>query len=359
MNSAIQNLRPEPDLLQQFAGKVMGDIGGAFAVLLSYIGDQTGVYQTMRDLGRSTSSEIAVAAGVDERYLREWLSAQAAAGYVIYHETNDSFSLSAEQATVLAHEGHPACMQGFFQLLVSQYMTQEAAVETFRTGAGRPWGAHNGSCFCGTDRFFRPGYAANLVESWLPALDSVVDKLTRGARVADIGCGHGSSTVLMAQSFPDTIFHGYDFHGPSIAAARERARDEGVEANTRFTTVDVKYISERNFDLICMFDALHDMGDPVGAARHIRNCLTPNGTLMLVEPLAGDTLSDNLHLLGQVFYSASTLICTPASKAQDVGLALGAQAGEKRLTAVLQEAGFTRIRRAAQTDTNMVLEARP
>jgi 2-polyprenyl-3-methyl-5-hydroxy-6-metoxy-1,4-benzoquinol methylase len=344
--------------LNAFVGKVMEDIGGSFAVLLSFMGDQTGVYRTLRDIGPCTTTELATLSKVDERYLREWLSAQAAAGYVVYHDQDDTFSLTPEQAIVLAQEGHPACMQGLFQQLVSQLTTHDQAINTFRSGAGRDWGEHHACCFCGTDRFFRPGYAANLVDSWLPALEGITAKLRQGAKVADVGCGHGSSTVLMAQSYPQSIFYGYDFHEPSIQAATHKATDAGVSSNTHFVTSSAKTIDEGGFDLICMFDALHDMGDPVGAAAHLRECLRPDGTLMLVEPLAGDALSDNLHLLGQIFYSASTVICTPASRAQEVGLALGAQAGERRLTEVLKQAGFTRVRRAAETETNMVLEAR-
>jgi len=345
--------------LNAFAGKVLGDIGGSFAVLLSYMGDQTGVYRTLRDIGPCSTTELARLSKVDERYLREWLSAQAAAGYVVFREEDDTFSLTPEQAVVLAQEGHPACMQGFFQLLVSQFTTHDKAVDVFRTGAGRPWGEHDGCCFCGTDRFFRPGYAANLVGSWLPSLEGITQKLSAGAKVADVGCGHGSSTILMAQAYPSSRFYGYDFHAPSINTATDKAAAAGVAENAHFVTSSAKEITEKDFDLICMFDALHDMGDPIGAARHLRECLRPEGTLMLVEPLAEDDLVRNLHLLGQVFYSASTLICTPASRAQEVGLALGAQAGEQRLKAVLNQAGFQHVRRATQTDTNMVLEARP
>ena len=359
MDGSTQALSVDEQRLQAYAGKVLGDIAGAFAVLLSYIGDETGIYRKLRELGPTTCRALATAANVDERYLREWLSAQAAGGYVTYHAADDTFSLTPEQAIVLAQEGHPACMIGFMQAVVAQYATYDKAIEVFRTGVGRLWGEHHACCFTATDRFFRPGYAANLVTSWLPALDGVVAKLERGAKVADIGCGHGSSTTLMARSFPKSTFVGSDFHAASIEAAQEKAAAEGVTANTRFTTERVKDMTESDFDLACLFDALHDMGDPVGAARRIRECLKPDGTLLLVEPLAGDKLEDNLHVLGQVFYSASTLVCTPASRAQEVGLALGAQAGEKRLTAVLREAGFTRIRRATQTDTNMVIEARP
>lgn len=353
VNSTVNEER-----LHAFAGKVLGDLGSAFAVLLSYIADRTGVYRALKSRGRCTSAALAQACGVDARYLREWLSAQAAAGYVTYHAEDDTFSLTPEQGVVLAQEGHPACMQGFMQMVVAQYATHEEAVEVFRSGAGRSWGEHHDCCFCGTDRFFRPGYAAHLVDAWLPALDGVTDKLARGAKVADVGCGHGSSTVLMAKAFPKSNFHGMDFHAPSIEAARGHATAEGVTANTRFHAVRAKDIAEGEFDLVCMFDALHDMGDPVGAARHIKSRLAPDGTFMLVEPLASDRLEDNLHLIGQVFYSASTLVCTPASRAQEVGLAIGAQAGERRLREILNEAGFTRVRRVAQTETNMVLEAR-
>ncbi|MFY0991147.1 class I SAM-dependent methyltransferase [Halomonas sp. C05BenzN] len=359
MDSATLSVQVNEERLDAFFGKVMEDIGGAFAVLLSFLGDQTGVYRTLRDIGPCSTTELARLSKVDDRYLREWLSAQAAAGYVVYHPEADAFSLTPEQAIVLAQEGHPACMQGFFQLLVSQFTTHDKAVDTLRSGSGRAWGEHHGCCFCGTDRFFRPGYAVHLVDTWLPALEGVTDKLAAGAKVADVGCGHGSSTMLMARAFPNATFHGYDFHAPSIDIAREQAAAAGVATNTGFITSTAKDIADGDFDLICMFDALHDMGDPVGAARRLRECLKPDGTLMLVEPLAGDRLADNLHLLGQIFYSASTLICTPASRAQEVGLALGAQAGERRLAEILKEAGFRQVRRATQTEVNMVLEARP
>jgi 2-polyprenyl-3-methyl-5-hydroxy-6-metoxy-1,4-benzoquinol methylase len=354
----MQNMQVDDERLNAFAGKVLEDIGGSFALLLSYMGDQTGVYRTLRDIGPCTVTELAKLSGVDERYLQEWLSAQAAADYVVYHEEDGTFSLTPEQAVVLAQEGHPACMQGVFQQLVSQFTTHDQAVDIFRSGDGRDWSDHHRCCFCGTDRFFRPGYAANLVNAWLPELEGVTQMLQEGARVADVGCGHGSSTVLMAQAFPNSAFFGYDFHAPSIAEAANKAAAAGVASNTHFITSSAKEIAERNFDLICMFDALHDMGDPVGVARQLRQCLSPAGTLMLVEPLAGDQLTDNLHLLGQIFYSASTIICAPASRAQEVGLALGAQAGEKRITEILKQAGFKHVRRAAETDINMVLEAR-
>jgi 2-polyprenyl-3-methyl-5-hydroxy-6-metoxy-1,4-benzoquinol methylase len=355
---AIIERQVDEQRVQDLADKAASDAASALGVLLSYMGDQTGIYRAMRNVGRCEVAVLADAAQVDERYLLEWLSAQAAAGYVTYHGEDETFSLSPEQAIVFAEEGHPACLQGFFQVAVAQFATHDIAVETLRTGTGRGWGEHHSCQFCGTDRFFRPGYAANLVEAWLPALDGVVAKMTKGARVADVGCGHGSSTVLMAQAFPASTFFGVDFHGPSIEAARSKAEEGGVSSNTQFLTAGAADYAEEDLDLVCMFDALHDMGDPVGVARHIRQSLRPDGTFMLVEPLAGDSLSENLHVVGHIFYSASTLICTPASRAQEVGLALGAQAGQARLTEVLTQAGFKSVRRAAETATNMVLEAR-
>lgn len=355
--SAANSTDAATERLMEFAGKVMGDVGSAFATLLAFIGDQTGVFAALRDTGRCDSATLAKAAKVDARYLREWLCAMAASSYVTYHADDETFSLTPEQATVFAQEGHPACMQGLIQLAVAQMTTHDKAIEVFASGRGRPWGEHHGCCFCATDRFFRPGYAVNLVDVWLPALEGVVAKLERGARVADIGCGYGASTALMAKAFPRSTFYGFDFHAPSIAIAQAQAQKAGL-ANTIFETVGARDITQNNFDLICMFDALHDMGDPVGIARHLRTRLAPDGVFMLVEPLAGDSLTENLHVLGQLYYSASTLICTPASRAQEVGLALGAQAGQKRLTEVLNAAGFSRVRRAAQSDANMVLEAR-
>jgi len=243
--------------------------------------------------------------------------------------------------------------------VVSTYLDEPKATEVFRSGEGLPWSDHNGCLFCGTERFFRPMYAANVIENWLPALDGVVAKLESGGKVADVGCGHGSSTILMAQAFPNSTFHGFDFHEASIEHACDRARNAGVAGNTIFEVVTAKEYPGSDYDLVAIFDALHDMGDPVGASSHILSSLKGDGTFMLVEPAAGDALEDNLHPLGQIYYSFSTMICTPASRAQEVGLALGAQAGEKRLTEVLREGGFTRVRRAAETPTNMVLEARP
>jgi SAM-dependent methyltransferase len=341
--------------LNQLIGKVIGDVAGALGLFLSYIGDQAGVFAALDGAGRLTADELAARTGYNRKYLHQWLGSMAAAGYVTLHPDDESFSLTPEQALVFAREGQPACMQGFFQAVVSQYEANQRAVETFKSGKGRPWSDQTPCCFCGTDRFFRPGYAANLVEAWIPSLSGVEGKLKRGAKVANIACGHGSSTVLMAQAYPASTFHGFDFHPPSIEEARAKAAAAGV-TNAEFHVAMAQDYPGEGYDFACIFDALHDMGDPVGAARHIRSTLAPGGTFMLVEPLAGDAMAENMHPIGQIFYAFSTTVCTPASLAQDVGLGLGAQAGEKRLTAVLGEAGFASVRRAAETPTNMVLE---
>ena len=338
-------------------GKVMGDVGGAIGLLMAYIGDQAGVYQALEEHGPCTHTALAERAGLDERYLREWLSSNAAMGYVDYDADGDTFSLSPEQAAIFAHDGEPTCMQGFFQAVVGQMATHDTAVEVFRSGRGRPWGEHHTCCFCGTDRFFRPGYVANLVENWIPALDGVAAKLEAGAHVADIGCGRGSSSLLMAEHYPNSNIHGFDFHQPSILAAREEAQAKQL-SNVDFRVSTAKEFSGNEYDLICIFDALHDMGDPLGAAKHIRDSLKPDGTFMLVEPMAGDSLGENLNLLSGIYYGFSTTVCVPTSRAQEVGLGLGAQAGEARLTEILHQAGFSRVRRATETPTNMVLEAR-
>lgn len=337
-------------------GKVMGDVGGAMGLFMAYIGDQAGVYRALEEAGRCSDAELARRTGLSQRYLREWLSANAAFGYVDYDSEADCFSLNPEQAALFAHEGDPTCMQGFFQAVVAQYATHETAVDVFKTGRGRPWGEHHQCCFCGTDRFFRPGYAMNLVSNWIPALDGVEEKLRAGAKVADVGCGLGSSTLLMAESYPNSIIHGYDFHPPSIDEAHHKAAAAGLD-NVDFQVSTAKTFPGQGYDLVCIFDALHDMGDPVGAARHIRESLKPGGVFMLVEPMAGDSLGENLNLLSGIFYGFSTTVCVPTSKSQEVGLGLGAQAGERRLTEVLTDAGFTHVRRATQTPTNLVLEA--
>jgi len=344
--------------LEAFSGKVLGDVASAVGLLMAYLGDQAGVYDAMDGAGPISCEALAQKTGLHPRYLREWLSANTVAGYVDYDPSNDTFSLSPEHATVLAREGQPMCMQGFFQSVISQFETHDKAVETFKSGKGRPWSEQPACCFCATDRFFRPGYEANLIDFWIPALDGVKERLENGGKVADIGCGHGSSTILMAKTYPQSTFVGIDFHEPSIVAAREKAAKAGV-SNIAFHVAAAKDFPGDDYDFACIFDALHDMGDPIGAAAHIRDSLKPDGVFMLVEPMAGDSLAENMNPLSQIFYSFSTTACLPASLAQEVGYGLGAQAGEKRLTAVLKEGGFNQVRRATETPTNMVLEARP
>ena len=352
-------MQSNPLSLEELAGKVGGDAGGALGVLLAYIGDQSGVYKALEEHGPINSAELAQKTGLDQRYLQEFLSANTAHSYVTYHQESGAFSLSPAQAAVFAHEGEPTCMQGFFQAIVSQYATHEAAVETFKTGKGRPWGDHDRCCFSGTDRFFRPGYEANLLDAWIPALEGVDDKLSAGAKVADIACGHGSSTIMMAQKYPGSTFHGFDFHGPSIEEANQKAKSAGL-SNVEFHVSSAKEIPDNQYDFACIFDALHDMGDPVGAATRIREILAEDGTFMLVEPMAEDSLEENLEKnpMSGAYYSFSTLVCVPTSKSQEVALQLGAQAGQARLTKVLNEAGFSSVRRTSENQSNMVLEVR-
>jgi SAM-dependent methyltransferase len=350
MSEAIDEAR-----LEQQIGKVIGDVAGAMSLFMAYLGDQAGVFAAMDGAGPLTCDALAAKTGLNPKYLHEWLGSVSAAGYIAFHSHNETFELTPEQALVFSREGQPACMQGFIQIVFSQFEMLDKAVDTFKSGKGRPWSEHSQCCFCGTDRFFRPGYAANLVDNWIPALDGVEAKLKAGAKVADIGCGHGSSTILMAQAYPNSTIHGIDFHAPSIDAARAKAVQAGV-TNVKFEVASAQDYPGEGFDFACIFDALHDMGDPVGAARHIRETLAPGGTFMLVEPMAGDSMAENMHAVGQIFYAASCTVCTPASLAQPVGLGLGAQAGQKRLTEVCREAGFANVRRAAETPTNMVLE---
>jgi SAM-dependent methyltransferase len=344
--------------LEELTGKVVTDVAGSMGLLMAYLGDQLDLYSALAEICPATSQELAESTGMKERYLREWLSANVAGGYIDYDPAGQKFTMTPEQAIIFAAEGDPHCMQGFFQAVVSGYTDIPRATDAIRSGTGLPWGDHSECLFCGTERFFRPMYAANLVESWLPALDGVIEKLESGAKVADVGCGHGSSTIIMAQAFPKSTFHGFDFHPPSIEHAREHARAAGVASNTIFEVTTAKEYPGENYDLVAIFDALHDMGDPVGAAEHVASTLAEGGTLMLVEPFAEDDLEDNSHPLGQIYYSFSTVVCVPNSLSQEVGLALGAQAGEKRLTEVLNEGGLGQVRCAATTPTNMVLEAR-
>jgi 2-polyprenyl-3-methyl-5-hydroxy-6-metoxy-1,4-benzoquinol methylase len=343
--------------LEQFMGQFVQDFGGAATAPLVLIGDKLGLYKAMADGEPVTPAQLAERTGCRERYLREWLSQQAASGYVEY--ADGAFRLPPEQAMALAHDDSPAFIPGAFQLLSAIIHDEPAITERFRSGAGLGWHEHHHDLYEGTERFFRPGYLANLTSAWLPALDGVVERLEAGARVADIGCGHGTSTIVMAQAYPRSEFVGSDYHEGSIEAARRAAERAGVADRVRFEVAPAKGFAGGPYDLVCVFDALHDMGDPVGAARHVRSQLADDGTWLVVEPFAGDTLEENLTPVGRVYYAGSTMLCTPASLSQEVGLALGAQAGQARLTEVLHEGGFTRVRRAAETPFNIVLEARP
>jgi SAM-dependent methyltransferase len=346
------------DAMQQLLGQLVTDLGAAVNGALVVLGDRLGIYRSLAEIGRATSQELAAKTGLDERQLREWLSAQAASGYITYDAAGATFSLTPEQAAVFADPNSPVAMTGGFYSISAVYHDEPVVAESFRTGSGVPWGAHHACLFCGVERFFRPGYEANLCSNWIPALDGVEDKLTSGTTVADIGCGHGASTLIMARAFPNSKFYGFDNHPASIAAAKRHSEEQGV-GNVEFHVATAKDFPGHGYGFATIFDALHDMGDPVGAASHIQRSLDPNGTFMIVEPLAGDSLVENLNPVGRVYYGFSTMVCTPASLSQEVGLALGAQAGEKRLNAVLSEAGFTQVRRATETPFNMVLEARP
>jgi SAM-dependent methyltransferase len=345
--------------LEAFMGQVLSDMGATISAPLMMIGEKLGLYRAMAGAGPLTSQEVADRSGAGERYVREWLANQAAGGYVTYDPATDRFTLPDEHALALADEDSPFYILGVFDSIASLYADEDKILEAFRTGSGFGWHQHDSRLFRGTERFFRPGYRAHLVTEWIPALDGVKDKLERGAKVADVGCGHGASTVIMAGAFPNSRFHGFDYHAPSIERARQAAGEAGVSDRASFDVATAKGYSGTGYDLVCVFDCLHDMGDPVGASAHVLETLDADGTWMIVEPFAGDRLQDNLNPVGRVFYGASTVICTPASLDQEVGLALGAQAGESRLRKVLTHGGFTRVRRAAETPFNMVLEARP
>lgn len=340
--------------LNALLGTMVGDIGAAATAALVLIGDKLGLYRALAQ-GAITSTRLAELTGTTERYVREWLSAQAASGYVSCNPSTGTFWLSPEQAAVFADEESPVLMTGGFYSISAVFADEPMLVEAFKSGKGLGWGDRCNCLFCGVERFFRPGYRGHLVSGWLPALDGVVAKLERGARVADVGCGHGVSTMIMAEAFPNSEFFGYDFHEASIDHARNHAKDVG---NLRFETARAQSFEGSDFDLITIFDAFHDMGDPAGAAAHARRALKSDGTLMLVEPMAGDSLADNLNPVGRVYYAFSTSVCVPCSMGQEVGAALGAQAGEKRLADILRGAGFTKVRRAAETTFNMVIEAR-
>jgi SAM-dependent methyltransferase len=344
--------------LEAFVFRAVDEIGATLNAALVVMGDKLGLYRALAGAGPLTPDELAQRTGTAERYVREWLNNQAAGGYVEYDPATGRYTLPPEQAVALTDESSPAYIPGFFQIAVGSVLDSPRITEAARTGAGIGWHDHVHDVHEGCERFFRPGYNANLLSSWLPALDGVVEKLERGANVADVGCGHGASTILMAKAFPNSTFAGSDYHDGSIETARQRGQDAGVAERVTFEVAPAAGYSGTGYDLVTMFDCLHDMGDPAGAARHVRETLAPDGTWMIVEPAAGDRVEDNLNPVGRAYYGFSTLLCTPASLSQDVGLALGAQAGEARIRDVVVSGGLSRFRRATETPFNLVFEAR-
>jgi SAM-dependent methyltransferase len=345
--------------LHEFVMKAVGEMGAAMNAALIIIGDKLGLYKAMAGAGPMTSAEVAAKTKTTERYVREWLSAQAAGGFVTYDEASGKFTLPPEQTMALADEQSPVFLPGFFEIVSACIKDEPKVTEAFRTGKGLGWHEHDHCLFAGTERFFRPNYRAHLISEWIPALGDTLAKLKAGARVADVGCGLGTSTILMAEEYPKSTFVGFDYHPQSIEMARAAATKAGVSDRVKFEVAKAKDYPGKGYQLVAFFDCLHDMGDPEGAARHVLETLDPDGVWMIVEPFAHDKLQDNLNPIGRVFYGASTMLCTPASLSQEVGLGLGAQAGEGRLSTILKNAGFSRVRRAAETPFNIVLEARP
>lgn len=358
--SVIQEERElDPERLMAFVFRAVGEVGATLNTALVVMGDKLGLYRALAGAGPLTSGELAQRAGVSERYVREWLNAQAAGGFVEYDPDTARYALPPEQTAALTDESSPAFLPGFFQIALGSVLDSPRITEAAKSGTGIGWHDHVSDVHEGCERFFRPGYNANLVSSWLPALDGAVEKLERGARVADVGCGHGASTILMAQAFPNSTFVGSDYHDASIATARRRAAEAGVSDRVRFEVAPAASYTGKDYDLVTMFDCLHDMGDPIGAARHVRGSLSPDGSWLIVEPAAGDRVEENLNPVSRAYYAFSTLLCTPSSLSQEVGLALGAQAGEARIRNCVTSAGFGRFRRVAETPFNLVFEARP
>jgi SAM-dependent methyltransferase len=349
---------PNMEKLNALVGKLVGDVGASIGGASILLGDRLGLYKAMADGVPVTPSELAKKTKLHERYVREWLCGQAASGYIDFNADKETFSLSPEQAMAFAEEGSPAFFAGAFDVVQSTYLDEPKVAEAFRTGKGVGWHEHSKCLFSGTERFFRPGYNANLVPNWIPALEGVEAKLKAGAKVADVGCGHGASTIVMAQAYPKSKFFAFDYHKPSIDRAKVLAEEAGVADRITFAQASAKDFPAKEYDLVAFFDCLHDMGDPVGAGKHVKESLASDGSWMIVEPFACDKLKDNLNPVGCVYYHASTFICTPASLSQEVGLGLGAQAGEHRLRQVALEAGFKRFRRATETPFNMIFEVR-
>ncbi|RAH99378.1 SAM-dependent methyltransferase [Acuticoccus sediminis] len=358
MDQPITTARLDEQRLEAFVGRMLGELGAAGSITLARIGDRLGLYKALHAKGPMTSAELAAETGCAERYVREWLAQQAASDYLTYDPDTRRFTLPAEHAMVFAVEDSPVFMMGAVELSASIAREADAVMAAFRTGEGVHYDNREGCLFCAMARFFRTGYRNDLLTNWIPALSGMTERLEAGARVADIGCGHGLALVMMAEAFPNSTFTGYDFHEGSVAAAREHAAAHGVADRVRFEVATAKDFPGRDFDLIAFFDTLHDLGDPVGAAAHVRGALAPGGTLMVVEPQAADRLEDNFNPVGRLYYGGSTMICVPASLAQETGRALGAQAGAAVLTSVLHKAGFTEVKRVADSPFNMVLEAR-
>jgi SAM-dependent methyltransferase len=359
MATVEQPVELDLEKLEKFVFRAVDEVGATLNTGLVVMGDKLGLYRAMAGAGPLTPVELARRSGAAERYVREWLNAQAAGGYVEYDPATGSYTLPPEQTLALTDSESPAYLPGFFQIALGSVIDSPHISEAAQSGEGVGWHEHNHDVFEGCERFFRPGYNANLLPSWLPALDGVVEKLERGGKVADVGCGHGSSTILMASAFPNSTFVGFDYHGESIATAKERADEAGIGDRVSFEKAAAAEYAGEGYDLVTMFDCLHDMGDPVGAARHVRKTIADDGTWMIVEPKAGDRVEDNLNPVGRAYYGFSTLLCTPASLSQEVGLALGAQAGEARIRDVVTAGGFTRFRRAEETPFNLVFEAKP
>lgn len=344
--------------VEAFAGQVVTDIAATFSGVMTNIGHKLGLYKAMAGAGPVTSQQLADRTGTHERYVREWLNNQVAGGYITFDESTGTYTLPDEHVPVLADDDSPVFLVPALDVASSLWLDEHKFTDVFRSGQGIAWSDHHHHLFCGSESLFRPGYKAHLTSNWIRTLDGVEEKLRKGARVADVGCGHGASTIVLAQEYPDSTFYGFDNHPESIETARQRASEAGLNGNVHFNVASAKDYDERDFDLICFMDCLHDMGDPVGAARHARQSLKADGTVLLVEPAAGDAVNENINPVSRLYYAASTAVCTPCSISQEVGLALGAQAGQQRLSQVLEEAGFSNTRRASETPFNIILEAR-
>jgi len=349
----------QPQQPESFLDRVVADLAAGYAGVMVSLGWKLGLYRAMVAAGPLSSHQVASRAGCAERYVREWLNSQAAGGYIVYHPASETYELTPDQAAVLADEDSPVFIPPAWEVPASMWFDQPMTIDAFRNGKGIPWARHDGRMARGSAAFFRNSYRGSLVQSWLPALDGVEDKLNAGATVADVGCGYGHSTAIMAEAYPKSRFRGFDAHADSIEAARENARAAGLTDRVSFEVCDATSYPKDGFDLICFFDCLHDLGDPVGAARHAAESLADNGSVMIVEPFAEDRVEENLNPIGRIYYSASTTLCCAHSLSEDVGLALGAQAGEARLAEVFAKAGFTSFRRATETPFNLILEARP